>query len=333
MAARMRAFDWTSTPLGPPDGWPVPLRTLVTMMLESELPIALGWGAGLTCLYNDAYRPLLGGKPEALGRPFREAWAEAGKITAPVFGQALEGKPSCFRDAQFAVERHGQVERAWFDFWVGPVRDESGQVMGLINQAMETTERVLVDRRQRFRTRLGDALRDLSDPRAAMAVAARRLGRHLRADRVGYCEIDETGEYFTVERDWVRGDMPSGVGRHRLAEFGPKLIAEALTGATLRIDDPFDDPRVDPEEARAHYALGGLRASLTVPLVKGGDWRHSSPCNSVSPVAGQTRTRLSHARWPNAPGRRSSVRVPRPRCAPPTTGSSLSWKAPPAMAS
>jgi PAS domain S-box-containing protein len=270
MAARIRAFDWTSTPLGPLADWPGSLRTLAAMMLESELPIALGWGPQLTCLYNDAYRPLLGSKPEALGRPFREVWPEARKLTEPVIQQALLGKPSCFRDARFMLERHHYPERAYFDYWIGPVRDESGEVAGLINQAIETTQRVLAERRQRFRSRLGDALRDLADPRAVMAAAARRLGRHLHADRVGYAELDESGEYFTVERDWVNGDMPSGVGRHRLDEFGPALIAEALTGAAVRIVDPFEDPRVGKREAAAHHALGGLRASLTVPLVKGG---------------------------------------------------------------
>ena len=270
MAARIRDFEWASTPLGPLDAWPGSLRTLVSMMLESELPMALGWGPALTCFYNDAYRPLLGGRPEALGRPFPEVWPEAGKLSGPAIRRALDGEPSCFRDARFAVERGGYRERAYFDYWVGPVRDESGQVAGLINQAVDTTERVLAERRQRFRTRLGDALRGLGDPRSVMAAAARRLGRHLRADRVGYAEVDETGEYFTVERDWVNGDMPSGVGRHRLSEFGPSLVAEALTGAAIRIDDPFDDPRVDAGQARAHHALGGLRASLTVPLVKGG---------------------------------------------------------------
>jgi PAS domain S-box-containing protein len=270
MVTRIRAFDWSATPLGPIEEWPGSLRTLVSMMLESELPIALGWGPRLTCLYNDAYRPLLGSRPEALGRPFREVWPEARKLTEPVIQRALEGKPSCFRDARFNLQRHEYRERAYFDYWISPVRDESGQVMGLINEAIETTRRVLAERRQRFRTRLGDALRNLTDARAVMAAAARRLGRHLRADRVGYAEVDDSGEYFTVERDWVRGDMPSGVGRHRLSEFGPRLVSEALTGAAIRIDDPFDDPRVDAREAKTHHALGGLRASLTVPLVKGG---------------------------------------------------------------
>ncbi|UGB37100.1 PAS domain-containing protein [Frateuria soli] len=270
MAARIRSLDWSSSPLGPLDGWPTSLRTLISMMLESELPIALGWGPELTCLYNDAYRPLLGSRPEALGRPFREVWPEAPEITEPAIRRALEGTPSCFRDARFMLERHGFREAAYYDYWIGPVRDEGGQVAGLINEAIETTQRVLAERRLRFRTRLGDALRDLSDPREVMAAAARRLGRHLRADRVGYAEVDDSGEYFSVERDWTRRGMSTGVGRHRLAEFGPRLIAEALTGVAIRVNDPFDDPRIEPEVARTHHALGGLRASLTVPLVKGG---------------------------------------------------------------
>ncbi|MGN2243752.1 PAS domain S-box protein [Frateuria sp. GZRR33] len=270
MARCIRAHDWASSPLGPFEQWPGSLRTLVSMMLESELPIALGWGPELTCLYNDAYRPLLGSRPEALGRPFREVWPEAPDITEPVIKRALEGSPSCFRDARFLIERQNRREAAYYDYWIGPVRHESGRVMGIINEAIDTTQRVQVERRLRFRTRLGDALRDLTDPRDVMAVAARRLGRHLRADRVGYCEVDETGEYFTVEREWIRSGMPTGVGRHRLSEFGPTLITEALTGVAIRVDDPFDDPRVEPEAAKVHHALGGLRASLTVPLVKGG---------------------------------------------------------------
>ncbi|MBP1474397.1 response regulator [Frateuria sp. MAH-13] len=270
MAQRIRDFDWADSPLGPYDRWSGSLCTLVSMMLESELPIALGWGPELTCIYNDAYRPLLGSRPEALGRPFRDVWPEAPDITEPVIQRALEGTPSCFRDARFLIERQTFREVAYYDYWIGPVRDENGRVAGLVNEAIQTTQRVLAERRLRFRTRLGDALRDLTDPRDVMAVAARRLGWHLRADRVGYCEVDDTGEYFTVERDWLRGDMPSAVGRHRLSELGPRLIAEALTGVAIRVDDPFDDPRVEPEVAKAHHALGGLRASLTVPLVKGG---------------------------------------------------------------
>ena len=70
MARRVEAFDWASTPLGPRDQWPVELRSLVSMVLESHFPTALVWGPAYTTIYNDAFRPILGDKPEALGRSF-----------------------------------------------------------------------------------------------------------------------------------------------------------------------------------------------------------------------------------------------------------------------
>src|SRR5689334_11128125 len=78
MATLMRAFDWTRTPLGPPATWPLSLRTVVRVVLTSRYAMWMGWGPGLTFLYNDAYgRMTLGSKhPWALGRPSREVWAE-----------------------------------------------------------------------------------------------------------------------------------------------------------------------------------------------------------------------------------------------------------------
>ena len=269
MAACIRTFDWSQTPLGPLADWPGSLCTLASMMLESELPIALGWGPELTCLYNDAYRPLLGDKPEALGRPFLEVWPEARNLTEPMILQALAGEPSCFRDARIILQRHAHPQRAYFDYWIGPVRDDSGQIAGLINEAMETTGRVLAERRQRFRSRLGDALRSLSDPRAVMAEAARRLGRHLRADRVSYAEMDAAGQYAEVQRDWVSGDQPSATGRYRVSRFGEQLLAATHRGESVRLDDVTRDPRVGRQLADAFQATS-LRAALTVPLVKDG---------------------------------------------------------------
>ena len=77
MGARMRALDWATTPIGPPDTWPQSLRSTVSMLLPSKAQIVLFWGPEFTVLYNDAYRPVFGAKhPAALGLPGREAWSE-----------------------------------------------------------------------------------------------------------------------------------------------------------------------------------------------------------------------------------------------------------------
>ena len=77
MGARMREFDWARTSLGPVESWPQSLRSTLSMLLPSKAQIILFWGAEFTVFYNDAYRPVFGGKhPSMLGKPGRQAWLE-----------------------------------------------------------------------------------------------------------------------------------------------------------------------------------------------------------------------------------------------------------------
>ena len=72
MGALMLAHDWSSTPLGPIEGWPAALRMQVSFLLANRFPILLWWGPTFCSIYNDAYAPILGTKhPWALGRPSR----------------------------------------------------------------------------------------------------------------------------------------------------------------------------------------------------------------------------------------------------------------------
>ncbi|RZA14918.1 MAG: hybrid sensor histidine kinase/response regulator, partial [Lysobacteraceae bacterium] len=55
MGAKVRAFDWSTTPLGPLDGWTGALRITVDQMLASKFPACLFWGEELIAIYNDGY--------------------------------------------------------------------------------------------------------------------------------------------------------------------------------------------------------------------------------------------------------------------------------------
>ncbi len=78
MADLVRAFDWSTTSLGPISSWTDPLLTCVNLLLSSRHPMFLWWGPEHIQFYNDAYRPFFGvGKhPTALGQPARTCWAE-----------------------------------------------------------------------------------------------------------------------------------------------------------------------------------------------------------------------------------------------------------------
>lgn len=77
MGARMRALDWTRTPLGSPEGWPQSLKTIVRVMLDSRYAMWLLWGPELTFFCNDAYLPTVGIKRDwVLGTRSDKVWEE-----------------------------------------------------------------------------------------------------------------------------------------------------------------------------------------------------------------------------------------------------------------
>ena len=269
MGARMRAFDWAATPLGPPAGWPQPLRTLVTVLLGSGQPMFIAWGADRTMLYNDGYAPLLGGKhPAALGCPFAEVWADIIDVVSPIMDRAYAGVPTYMDDIEFLMrDRHGYPEETHFAFSYTPVRDESGRVAGTFCACTETTDQVFAERRLLFLFELGERLRMVTDPGEIMGVAAEALGRYLHAGRVGYAEIDSRGEFARVEHDWIDG-MASMVGRWRLSDFGPELFEELRSGRALRLQDVLTDPRT--ADAGGSFGAIGMRSGITVPLIKDG---------------------------------------------------------------
>src|SRR5215475_10223055 len=91
MAARIRSFDWSSTPLGPISQWPSSLREAVRICLLSRFPLAIYWGPQLVLLYNDAERDVLGAMhPGALGRPAADVLADSWDIVGPMLQGAVE---------------------------------------------------------------------------------------------------------------------------------------------------------------------------------------------------------------------------------------------------
>ena len=77
MGARVRAFDWEKTPLGPISSWPQSLKTTIDLMMASQLAMNLIWGPERILIYNEVHRAFMGTKhPRAFGRPGREVWGE-----------------------------------------------------------------------------------------------------------------------------------------------------------------------------------------------------------------------------------------------------------------
>ncbi len=157
MGGRVRDFDWATTPLSPIEEWPQSLRSALSICLNSTFPIALYWGRELVLLYNDEWSPIPGEKhPRVLGRPAHEAWPEIWHIIEPLFKRVMAtGEATCSRDQLLPMHRHGFSEECYFDYTFSPIRGTDGTVEGIFNAVLETTTRVIGERRLRTLRKLG----------------------------------------------------------------------------------------------------------------------------------------------------------------------------------
>jgi hypothetical protein len=148
MGKYLREKDWSDSPLGAIADWPVSLRTTVSLVLNSNFPISLAWGAKHTQIYNDGYWPICGDKhPDAMGQDFSECWASAFPVIGDAFYRALSGETAFLEDQRMFLDRLGYLEETFFTFSFSPIRDETGKVAGLFHPVTETTSKMVGQRR------------------------------------------------------------------------------------------------------------------------------------------------------------------------------------------
>lgn len=265
MGERIRAHDWSLTPLGSPETWSASLRSAASICLNSSLPTAIYWGPDLRLLYNDAWVPIPAERhPWALAQPAAEVWADIWPIVGPQFERVLTtGEGFSAFDQMLPMERSGRVHETYWNYSFTPIRDDEGAVVGILNQGNETTDRVLSQRRQAFKLKLEEELRHQNDPRAIMSTAVEELGRHLGANRVGYGEVQPDDKTVVLDVCWAEGVQPLS-GSYRLDSFGPEDIARQRQGRTQSCNDILEDPGQDP----GVWTAISTRAYASVPLIR-----------------------------------------------------------------
>ncbi len=145
MGALTRAYDWSSTPLGPPETWPQSLRTTVRLVLNTRHPMFIWWGPELIQFYNDAYRQTMGPErhPQALGQRGRECWDEIWDIIGPQIDLVMSGQGATWHEDHLVpVTRHGRREDVWWTYGYSPIDDETrpngvGGVLVVCNDVTE----------------------------------------------------------------------------------------------------------------------------------------------------------------------------------------------------
>lgn len=272
MGDRIRAHDWTATPLGPPQGWPASLRVALALCLQSSFPTAIYWGPELILLYNDAWSTIPGPRhPGALGRPAREVWADIWDVVEPQLA-AVRATRTGFStiDEFLPMQRHGRPEETYWDYSFTPIIDEQGGVCGVFNQGREVTARVLQSRRDRFLSELDDALRGGADGGRVLDQGLALIGRTIGVDRAGFAEIDVEANEIAVLRCWTNG-LADISGRYPLDMFGTGVTERLCAGGIVRLND-LEDPLLGSADARAAHRAIGIEAGLAAPLVRAGQF-------------------------------------------------------------
>jgi len=154
---RMRALDWTRTPLGPADRWPQSLKTIIRVMLDSRYAMWMLWGPELTFFCNDAYLPTVGKKRDwVLGARSDKVWEEIWPDIGPRIRHVLKNGEATWDEALLLfLERSGFPEETYHTFSYSPVYDDDNRIAGMLCVVTEVTERVIGERRLRV-------LRDLA---------------------------------------------------------------------------------------------------------------------------------------------------------------------------
>lgn len=147
MAQRIRAFDWSSTELGPIDAWPYSLSCAVQMLLASPMPMVMLWGPLGYMIYNDSYSVFAGGRhPYLLGTPVELGWPEVADFNRNVLDTCLAGGTLSYRNFPLELLRNGMPEEVWMDLSYSPVADDNKQPAGVLVIVTETTEHVKSER-------------------------------------------------------------------------------------------------------------------------------------------------------------------------------------------
>ncbi|MCR5877395.1 response regulator [Phenylobacterium sp. J367] len=181
MARLMRAHDWASTSLGPPEAWPNALKVALRLLLTSRFEMWLGWGPDINFFYNDAYRPTLGIKhPRSLATPTRELWAEIwDDIKGRLETVYEKGEATWDRALLLFLERNGYPEETYHTFSYSPLIGDTGKVEGVFCAVSEETDRVISERRLASLRELASGLASADSQAAVFDAVQRKLEANL----------------------------------------------------------------------------------------------------------------------------------------------------------
>jgi PAS domain S-box-containing protein len=294
MADVVHYFDWSSTPVGPIEGWPELLKFSVQMVLGASHPAAVWWGQGFIQIYNDAYAAKLwpGDVAKGLGVSAMDSWRTAWTDIGEAAQAAMQSGTTSYRTGHLACDSkatHAVAE--WWAYSFSPIQPLGSDKppFGVLFFCQDATEahskteqlqkanrsladevkmRTAAEGRLQFNLLLGDTLRGLTLPEERARAALALLGSHMGVSRAYFTDIDEARNRFAMSFQWRRDGLDDLAGDTGAVDpFGPHVRSALREGRHIVVSDADAD-------SETHFARGasfalGARACLVVPLLRG----------------------------------------------------------------
>lgn len=149
MGDLIATHDWSATAVGPIEGWSASLKTIVGMILRSDVPMVTLWLEDGVMIYNDAYSVFAEERhPQLLGSKVREGWPEVAEFNDNVMKVCLhDGGTLAYQDQKLTLNRSGSPKPVWMNLDYSPVLGADGAPEGVIAIVVETTAKVRAERR------------------------------------------------------------------------------------------------------------------------------------------------------------------------------------------
>ncbi|TID19431.1 hypothetical protein E2P81_ATG06601 [Venturia nashicola] len=143
-----RGVDWGSSSLGPLEGWEVELRAAANLVMADLHAAVVFWGTEGTLIYNEKYSRLIEGLHPCMGQSWFTALKDYTDHVLPLFNQMKKtGQTIYIEDEPLFLRRNGLIEEAYFCLKFSPIIGEDGTVAGFYESIVESTDRILLDRR------------------------------------------------------------------------------------------------------------------------------------------------------------------------------------------
>jgi CheY-like chemotaxis protein len=134
-------FDWRATALGDRAQWPHTLRLSMDILLDSPWPMMLVWGERKIVAYNHAYADLAGPEhPVAPGGNIPAIAPAPLSVAMDAYRRAAAGEAQYLARKRLSLPRQGGAQQLDCDLHLTPLRDEQGQVAGVLYAVSRSAE-------------------------------------------------------------------------------------------------------------------------------------------------------------------------------------------------